>query len=218
MAGKDYVPHGDGEFFDWVKNLAAYASAHYQGWSVPDPAGTLTAPLQEFTAAYEKFLDPNHGKVDTERKNEAKDKLVHTVRAYCQAWIMHNPNVTDEDRLEMRLPLYDKTRTPSGEPETRPVFRVLVFDIRRLKLEISDYGSIHIGIPRDYDGAVIYWAFLDTPPVSPEMLTNSTLATHGHFMLEFKEEDRGKTVYIALRWQKGEKKGPWSEIIGVIVP
>jgi hypothetical protein len=87
MAGKDYIPHGDSDFLDWAKNLVAYASTHYQGWSVPDPSGTLAGPLQNFTAAHEKFLDPNHGKVDTERKNETKEKLIHAVREYCQAWV-----------------------------------------------------------------------------------------------------------------------------------
>jgi hypothetical protein len=218
MAKRDYVPHEEGEFYDWVKNLVAYATAHYQGWSVPCPAGTLAQPLQAFTAAYEQFLDPNHGKVDTERKNETKAALVHLVRQYCQAWIMHNPNVTDDDRLEMGLPLYDTTRTPSGEPDTRPMFKVLIHDIRQIKLEISDFESTRIAIPERYDGAVVYWGFLDRPPVSPEELIKSTLATHAHFMLTFNEEDRGKTVYVAVRWQKGELKGPWSEIIGLIVP
>jgi hypothetical protein len=45
------------------------------------------------------------------------------------------------------------------------------------------------------------------------------LATRTPHILEFTEEERGKTVYVAICWQneKGEK-GPWSEIESAIVP
>jgi hypothetical protein len=50
-------------------------------------------------------------------------------------------------------------------------------------------------------------------------LTRSVLATRTPHILEFTEEERGKTVYVAICWQneKGEK-GPWSEMESAIVP
>jgi hypothetical protein len=50
-------------------------------------------------------------------------------------------------------------------------------------------------------------------------LTNSVLATRTPHILEFTELDRGKTVYIAMRWQnKKGHKGPPSEIQSAIIP
>jgi hypothetical protein len=38
-------------------------------------------------------------------------------------------------------------------------------------------------------------------------------------ILTFREEDRGKTVYMAGRWKGGrEQEGPWSGIISAIIP
>jgi hypothetical protein len=38
-------------------------------------------------------------------------------------------------------------------------------------------------------------------------------------MLTFREEDRGKTVYLAGRWKTaGQKESPWSGIIFAIIP
>jgi hypothetical protein len=48
------------------------------------------------------------------------------------------------------------------------------------------------------------------------LYTGRNLTPH---VLEFTEEERGKTVYVAICWQneKGQK-GPWSEIENAIVP
>jgi hypothetical protein len=59
----------------------------------------------------------------------------------------------------------------------------------------------------------------NTPPEDTGDLTHSVLAIRTPHTMEFFEEERGKTVYIAIQWQneKGEK-GPWSEIESVIIP
>ncbi|MDR0751261.1 MAG: hypothetical protein LBF12_01545, partial [Christensenellaceae bacterium] len=68
-------------------------------------------------------------------------------------------------------------------------------------------------------GAVIAYAVLDAPPADVSALIRSVLATRTPHILEFTEEERGKTVYVAICWQneKGER-GPWSEIESAIVP
>ncbi|MDR0598691.1 MAG: hypothetical protein LBG84_01225 [Treponema sp.] len=218
MANKDYLPHGDSEFLEWVKNLYAYCLANYSRFQIPSPQAALGGLLGDFETAWEAFLAPNHGHVDTTRKNETKAALEKAVRSYCMAWILHNPNVTPQDRTAMNIPLYDHTRTPHGEPDTRPEFAVEVVDIRRLKLVIRDFGTTRVAIPEGFDGAVVHWGFFAAPPASPDMLPRSELTTTAHHSLIFDEEDRGKTVYIALRWQRRGKKGPWSEVAAALVP
>jgi hypothetical protein len=80
-------------------------------------------------------------------------------------------------------------------------------------------GSKSNAKPYGVNGAVIVYAVLDAPPADVSALTRSVLATRTPHILEFTEEERGKTVYVAICWQneKGEK-GPWSEIESAIVP
>jgi hypothetical protein len=50
-------------------------------------------------------------------------------------------------------------------------------------------------------------------------LTNSSFDTHTPLTLEFADEDRGKVLYFALRWEntRGEK-GPFGAIMNAIIP
>jgi hypothetical protein len=45
------------------------------------------------------------------------------------------------------------------------------------------------------------------------------MASRTPHTLQFTEEDRGKTVYIALRWQNERgNTGPWSDIKSTVIP
>ena len=59
----------------------------------------------------------------------------------------------------------------------------------------------------------------DTPVVDQNALFHSKLATRSPHKFAFPPEQRGKTVYLAARWQnrRGEL-GPWSAIVSAIIP
>ena len=80
-----------------------------------------------------------------------------------------------------------------------------------------DTGSS--AIPYYLTGAVIYYTVSDTPVTDQAELSLSRLATRSPVNLIFESTQRGKTVYIAARWQnrRGEL-GPWSEIVSAIIP
>jgi hypothetical protein len=80
-------------------------------------------------------------------------------------------------------------------------------------------GSTSKAKPYGTNGAVIAYAVLNAPPTNPDALTHTVLATRTPHILEFTEEERGKTVYVTICWQneKGQR-GPWSEIESAIVP
>jgi hypothetical protein len=119
----------------------------------------------------------------------------------------------------MEIPPIDTTRTPIGKPPTRPVFNVEVRDTRLLALHFKDQDTESRAIPYGMNGAVISWDILDTPPVEPEALRRSELATRSPHLLHFREEDRGKRVYIAMQWQnESGVKGDFTEIQSTIIP
>ena len=62
-------------------------------------------------------------------------------------------------------------------------------------------------------------AVLPAPPVDDDQLTRRVTATKPPLALTFREEDRGKTVYMRGRWiGTNNKEGPWSETFSAIVP
>jgi hypothetical protein len=62
-------------------------------------------------------------------------------------------------------------------------------------------------------------ALLDAPPAEVEQLIHSAFDTSSPLKLTFRESDRGKTLYIAFRWEAPNgAKGPWSPIYAVVVP
>jgi hypothetical protein len=132
---------------------------------------------------------------------------------------LKNPVITDAARVALGLNVRNKTKTTIPVPSKSPKSRISILDSRMLSVEFKDQDSVGKGKPYGINGAVISYAVLETPPTGPEQLLHSVLATRTPHTLEFAAEDRGKTVYVALRWQneKGQT-GPWSNIETAIVP
>ena len=116
----DYIPTVEVEILPFARNLYAYALANYGQWGIPSPQIMLDGAITAFDTALAAFQQPNHGRVDTLAKNEAKNALIHALRTYVQAYIARNPAVTDEDKERMGLPLHDATPTPRPAPDIRP--------------------------------------------------------------------------------------------------
>jgi hypothetical protein len=82
-----------------------------------------------------------------------------------------------------------------------------------------DKNKLGIGKPKGVHGVEIRHEILDEPPKDWDQLRNSSFDTRTPAQLVFKGEDRGKTVYFALRWENNVgEKGPWSEIYSAIIP
>jgi hypothetical protein len=219
MAG-DFIPHQDGAFLEWAKTLAAYVTPKLTVFSIPQTALT---PIQTQLTAYETVFNaarnPNRGKVDVLNKNEAKEALTGSLRAFIKAYLAYNPAVSDADKENMGLPLHDGTRTPAPAPTTLPELELDSSVIRQISVHFRDAGSDRRGKPAHVHGVELRWALLDNPPQSVEDLIKSAFDTASPYTFKFDEADRGKTLYICPCWEnnKGEK-GPWGEIVKAIVP
>jgi hypothetical protein len=219
----DYIPNNDAKFDVWFKFLIQYILPKISGippvWPhIPQAAfTTLQDAYAAWSAAYETFIGP-HTKVDTEAKNDAKKAAKGVIRPFVNQYLRFPP-VTDEDRTAMGIPNHDNTRTPIGKPKTVPVFTIIIKGIRRVTIPFNDEGTTSRAIPYGMNGAVISWKVSNTPITSPKLLDHTELATKSPFILYFDEEDRGKTVYIALQWQnEGGVRGDYSEIECAIIP
>jgi hypothetical protein len=168
MKTKDYILSNDGQFLEWAKNLYAYALAHFSGWNVPSLQLTLETPLADLDAAFAKLADPNYGKVDMERKKDARKVYEKAFRVYVEAYLTGNPAVSDEDRVAMGIPVYKTSKSKQPLPETVPELAVDTGTPRRHKVHYRNRGSKRRGKPKGVAGIEIRWAILDHYPVSIE--------------------------------------------------
>jgi hypothetical protein len=123
----------------------------------------------------------------------------------------------DSDWLRIGLKPRDMIRTPHIEVNEVVEFELKLHEIRQILVNFWVKGTAHKAKPAGYDGAVIIWAVLDAPDV--HSLTRHTMASKTPHSLDFPEEERGKTVYIAAAWQNERGIiGPWSEILNTIIP
>jgi hypothetical protein len=221
MEKKDFVPHNDDIFYSWANILFGYINpTRLIAWSIPTAAFNKVRDLQDlFNEAYEKHKDPNSGHVDTVDKDEKRAAFEKELRIFLKSYVTYNPEVTDVDRAKMNIPIHKTTREKAPIPTTYPVMEFITSMIRRIIIHFRDQDSKSKAKPFGVHGAEMRWAILDVPPVDVKDILNSVFCTNSPYTLEFEEHDRGKKVYIVIRWEntRGEK-GPWSSIESVIIP
>jgi hypothetical protein len=215
----DYIPGKDAELVAWSANFAMQVAENISAWEIPEQeACDLQTATTAFAALQVQAGSPARTSIIVAEKNAARRNLTVHIRRLVN-FRLKNPVITDAERVAMGLHVHDATPSNIPAPVSRPELDIDVLDVRRLKVVFHDMGSTRKAKPYGVSGALIACATLDTPPASPDALTRSVLATRTPFILEFTEEERGKTVYVAICWQNGKgRKGPWSEIESAIVP
>ncbi|MDR1430163.1 MAG: hypothetical protein LBI85_07710 [Spirochaetaceae bacterium] len=221
----DYIPSNDALFDQWFKFLNQYV-AQKCGGSTPEwthiPQTARTAMSDAYAAwytAYANTLKP-HTPVETEIKNEAKEASRAGARAFVNQYLRFPP-VTDADRTAMGIHNKDIHPTPIKPPETGPEFSITQMGPRRLGIVYRNGGKGKKGSkPAGVRGARIYYGVFDAPPPEQEALPASTWATRCPHTVSFRETDRGRRAYFALKWeiQKENGESPWSEIQSELVP
>ncbi|MDR2447343.1 MAG: hypothetical protein LBD58_08685 [Treponema sp.] len=213
-------PQADEAFLIWSRNFVALVIANAATWNIPQ---SEAAALQTLLADYDAKLDAakagNRGKADVAEKNAAKEALMHKERMVTKLYIAWNLAVSDAQREVIGATVHDGVRTSIPAPKTRPEFSFKVADIMRIQIDFRDQGSASRAIPYGCNGAVFCYTAADAPVSDYKLLVNSALLTHSPWTLNLPPEAEGKTLSGAMMWQneKGEK-GPWSEILSVIIP
>ena len=205
----------------------------------------LITAYTDWYNAYALTLQPHTPAVVT-AKNDARRKAERVIRPFVRRFLYFEP-VTNADRVNMRLPLHDKIRTDHIAVPEEVEYNLIIEGIRVVHVDFKVLGSDHKAKPEGYDGAVIVWDVLDAPPAPPryikkeakapgmallpttmefclaKLLENKPPRMAGFFrtpfILEFPEEERGKTVYTALCWQNERGiTGRWSDIKSTVIP
>jgi hypothetical protein len=215
----DYIPRNDEAFDTFYRNIVDYVLDNKARWGHirQDDADTLEQQFDEWAHIFEKTLVPHIPQLTAE-KNRVRLASERALRHFVNRFLRFEP-VTDLDRDKMHIPNRDLIRTPHIDVTEVVEFELKLRNIREVLVNFWIKGQTHKAKPAGYDGAVIVWDVLDTPPATVSDLTLHTMASRTPHALEFDETERGRTVYIAASWQNERGLiGQWSEIQNAVIP
>jgi hypothetical protein len=214
------IPKKEADLIAWSENLIAVSIAHKDEWHLEQSKlDELLALHNEVKALHQLCQTAAYTKLDMQAKNEKKARLIQLEEVFVRNNLQNNDAMTDNGRAEVGIPIHDKNRSPHPKPDTLPDIEVKTPFPRIVHIKFRAQNAPRWGKPEYVHGLECLWVISDTAMTSIKDLLHSAFATHNPLQLVFDEEQRGKRLYFAVRWENGTvKKGNWSDIFSAIVP
>jgi hypothetical protein len=215
-----YIPSKEADFLDWSANLIAVSKEHKTEWNLPEqPLADIETLHNEVMALHEKCQTAAYTKLDMQAKNEKRAALKKAEEVFVRNNLQNNDAMTNSGREALRIPIYDRNPTPHPKPSTIPDTEVTTPLPRTIEIKIRAENAARWGKPEDVQGLEFCWVIADSPPEKIADLIHSDFATRTPLSLVFDEDQRGKRLYFATRWENGTvKKGKWSDIFSAVIP
>jgi hypothetical protein len=221
----DYLNLPDSDFDHFLNNLIQYA-AQKCGGGTPEWTHIPAAARQELAdvyaawhSAYEKTLVP-HSRVDTEAKNEAKTAAKEKVRPFVNIYLREDQSaVTDMDRTAMSVPNKDKVPSAHPVPDVKPNTEASPSGKGRHTVRAVNPLTGDHRRPDLVKG--VSFAHRKRKPGDPKNAANdmpSEFQTKTTRDFQWAEEDYGMVCDYATAYEnEGGKRGPWSDVVSVII-
>jgi hypothetical protein len=215
----DYIPLSDDALLSFAKTFYAYAFAHFSQWGIPGPQNPIKDDIDTFESMLGAYKEPNHGKVDTLNKNEAKKTLKADLRTYIQGYIARNPKVLPEDREQLGLPLRDTQPTPHPVPAQKPDTEAEPWGKGRHRVTAVNPETGDKKKPPLVKGVAFAHRVRDADaPKSRADDMPSEFQTGTERSFQWTEADYGRLADYATAYEnEGGKRGPWSDVVSVII-
>jgi hypothetical protein len=222
MSRHQSIPRKDADFNTAQHVIAETASNNRSIWGLDSVwLDNMLLPLKaNWEAAWAAYENPaTRTPSITFAKNEQRKAYEKLLRLLVKN-LQSNTHVTPDELRSMGIVIPSPFKTPAPVADLAPDMDVDTSVIGRLSIHFFEKGNRHKkSKPAGQHGAEIRWSFRDTPPTRWDELMHSEIDTNSPFTLQFENDQRGKTVYFALRWENTRgKKGPWSEIQSAIIP
>jgi len=219
-SARRFIPSNAARFHEWANALIAYITPEkVDAWNIPEAQmDSLQNLLEQFNELQNALPnDPNRSQIA--RRNEAQKNLTQAIR-YLIRFYLRRQVVSDPDLVAMGIPPIDTIRTPHIVVTEKVDFVLHISGIRRVIVDFWQQGITHSKAkPNGYDGAVLLWHIADEMPDEAINFKFHTLASRTPHTIEFHEQERGKTVWVALAWQNARGIiGEWSEFKSAIIP
>jgi hypothetical protein len=175
----------------------------------------------KFKKAFEDWFNPAER---TPTKStvlyDAEDEFKKVYRQLYTGYVWKNPLATNEDRQGAGFPLHSTGRRKFiRQPSMRVGMKTDTHLPATVIINYYNADNLKKHKPSDVSLVEIVWAILDHPPVDWSELTHSSSSSQSPLQLVFDGNQRGKTLYFAMRWVNTHgEKGPWNNIESVIIP
>jgi hypothetical protein len=221
----DPIPAASAAYDAFFKNINQYVAQQCTGanprWT-HIPADARAALADEYAAWYTAYAVTLKACTSPQRA-EARRLYKSTrkaLRAFINIYLRYHPAVTPEDKENMGLPVPGGGRTPINPPKNGPVFTIVQLGPGTLGIIYRDGERRKGSRPKNVKGARIYYGVFGEPVTDQRQLPASVWATKCPHIVRFREADRGKRAYFALKWEISKENGesPWSEILSEFIP
>jgi hypothetical protein len=217
---KDYLPHGDVPFYEWVKNFVIYLLMYLVKWGLPAGcADKLNELLGKYKLALETAHDARHTTQDIEKKNEAKEELMTEVRQFVGMHIAYNKNITNDERKVCGLPIYDNTWTPTKIPDTFPLLDEFLHPApARIVLKMRDSKTKKAAKPDEVHGTEIRFTVREVQVYDVEDMEQSGFVTRMKALFQFTGKQVRMYFSFCMRYENSRgEKGPWSPVYHIVI-
>ncbi len=210
MPHGDYIPNREGDLLSWSSNLAniLLASPNY-GLTAQQVADYCQLQLA-FANALAVARNPmTQGRRSVMAKNDRKRALIDTTRklvAVMQAW----PEMTDQKRLALGIPMRDRASTPVHAPSEHPELDVLAVMGRTIKIRLRPPCGQGRGRPAGILGATVFYAVGQGYPQATEAwhFVGNVSATTFNMSIPAKVAG-GSRVWLMAAWVNAKlQSGP----------
>jgi len=213
----DYIPATEEDFNDWQDNFMEVLTANLAAWGI---AAAEKAPLDllqtDWIAKYDAGKpEANPRSSDRIAKNDARRAFVRAIRIFVKKFINENAAVTNDQRRELGVTVYDTTRTRVAVPTIQPAARIDRINPHEHLLRINDPTNPATNAkPKGVRATRVFRFVGDTPPASVSQYQLVGTATRHLFRSEFESAEAGKKAFYVFQYEntRGET-GPLSEPI-----
>jgi hypothetical protein len=202
-----------------IRTRMGFGSDTPQGeWYDTDFSPTYTTYCSSYTAW--KNEGERSRDITTRFTADEKAMIDHFTVLY-KSMLKDNFLVTNEDLSAMSLPRRsDDKPHPSPVATDPPAVEIDLKVIRRVSVRFFDPTSEYKrGKPDGQHGVEILWTVSERAIFEIKRLEHSSFDTKSPYIFEFDDDQRGKYLSFALRWEntRGEK-GPWTSLYSAIIP
>ena len=229
MTREDWVPKSQTKFYALTEKTFAgllpnkekygFGSATDNGkWLVDD----VMPPYADLTESFRVWKDKDT-RTNLARINLVKDREVFEPLYRRLARILKESISVSDSQLEAMgiPPRRSGGNTPTPKADEEPELEWEIIGKGRIRVYFfRKGGKRHSAKLKGQHGVEFWWVILpEHRAVFIDELTHSEFDTRSPYTFEFSDRLSGQYLYFAARWENTRsEKGPWSEIIAVMIP
>ena len=211
----DYIPASDADLLQFTNNFqSTLASIEEVVLQTEGPAGEVGELKNAFATALTNHVNAQTAaQAATQTKNQARADLVEKLRAVTRR-VQASGHVTDAHRADLGITIAASNQTSVGAPTTRPVLSVNTSQRLQHIVNFQDETTpTSRAKPAGVLGCEIFVFVGTQPPASVDQYRFLTVDTATPHIVNFSENDGGKTAYYIARWtNRAGDKGSWSAV------